>query len=132
MKESNIILDKIIGIEKILNKLLNLDEKIDNVEKSLNEKIDNVEKRLNEKIDEISKRQDRQEERLLVFEHDFGRKIDMILDAVLLEQEKNIEKSQKIKKLDSRVEKNEINILEVQGKVFNLERRVCNLENNSL
>ena len=56
-----------------------------------------------------------------VFEEEYGTKIDAILDAVTLELDKNLEKSEKIRTLDRRMDRAEAHI-------FNHEKKFARLE----
>ena len=71
-------------------------------------------KKLQELRDEILDRQ-------FVFEEEYGTKIDAILDAVTLELDKNLEKSEKIRTLDRRMDRAEAHI-------FNHEKKFARLE----
>ncbi len=83
------------------------------------------EQQLDKKIEELKKetKQEMQEirEALFVLEHEHGRKIDAIYDALMIHQEKNDKMSENIGILDKRTEKNEMNI-------FNHEKRISALE----
>lgn len=85
--------------KKILNKLEEMDRKIEN---------------LQEEVREIRNQQ-------LVFEHEYGTKIDAIFDAVTLELDKNLEKSEKIRKIEKRMDRTEVTM-------FGYEKRISNLE----
>ena len=87
--------------EKILNKLEEMDRKIEN---------------LQEEVREIRNRQ-------LMFEYEYGTKIDAIFDAVTLELDKNLEKSEKIRKLENRMDRSEVTM-------FCYEKRISSLELN--
>lgn len=104
--------------EQVVIELENNAEKIEQVERALNEKIDRVEKTLKGEMKQLERTiLDRQ----FLFETEYGKKIDMIYDAVVLELDKNLEKSEKIRKLDARMDKSEI-------KVFDHEKRISILE----
>lgn len=104
--------------EQVVIELENNAEKIEQVERVLNEKIDRVEKTLKGEMKQLERTiLDRQ----FLFETEYGKKIDMIYDAVVLELDKNLEKSEKIRKLDARMDKSEI-------KVFDHEKRISILE----
>ena len=104
--------------EQVVIELENNAEKIEQVERVLNEKIDRVEKTLKGEMKQLERTiLDRQ----FLFETEYGKKIDMIYDAVVLELDKNLEKSEKIRKLDARMDKSEI-------KVFDHEKRISVLE----
>ena len=104
--------------EQVVIELENNAEKIEQVERVLNEKIDRVEKTLKGEMKQLERTiLDRQ----FLFETEYGKKIDMIYDAVVLELDNNLEKSEKIRKLDARMDKSEI-------KVFDHEKRISILE----
>ena len=108
------MLDK--KLEEIFDR--KLEEKLDRIlDRKLEEKLDKI---LDEKFEKVKKEiMDRQ----FLFEENYGTKIDAILDAVTLELDKNLEKSEKIRKIDDRMDRAEVNI-------FGLEKRVSNLELN--
>lgn len=60
---------------------------------------------------------------LIGFEQRVIEKIEAIYDAVTLELDKNLEKSEKIRKLDQRMDRAELNF-------FAHEKRISLLENN--
>lgn len=100
--------------EKILNILVEMDKRLTDEIKKLNQKIDEVDKKIENVKKEILDRQ-------FAFEHEYGIKIDAIFDAVRLEMDKNIEKSQRLYNLAERINKNEVTI-------FNHEERISKLE----
>lgn len=113
---------RMIDFEQRLNeKFREIDEKFEQVVIELEnnaEKIDRVEKELKREMKQLERTiLDKQ----FLFETEYGKKIDMMYDAVLLELDKNKEKSEKIHKLDARMERSEI-------KVFNHEKRISVLE----
>jgi len=109
--------------EKLEQKLEEkLEQKLDEkLEQKLEEKLD---KKLDEKLDKRFKQIETSlNSRLFLFEQEYGTKIDAIYDAVILEQQKNIEKSDKIRKLDKRLDS-------VEANIFSHEKRISNLERN--
>ncbi len=80
----------------------------------IDEKIDKVHDELHEEITEVKNQQ-------FLFEHEYGTKIDAIFDAVTMELDKNLEKSEKIRKLGQRMDKSEV-------KLFGFEKRISSLE----
>ena len=108
-------------LEEILNRKLEqildtkLDKKMQDMEQRLEQKL---EKKFDEKLEKVKKEiLDHQ----FLFEQNYGTKIDAIFDAVSLELDKNLEKSEKIRKIDSRMDRSEVAI-------FGLEKRVSTLE----
>ena len=124
---------RMIDFEQRLNeKFREIDEKFEQVVIELEnnaEKIDRVERELKAEMAQVKeelKGDMKQLERIILdkqflFETEYGKKIDMMYDAVLLELDKNKEKSEKIHKFDARMERSEI-------KVFNHEKRIWVLE----
>lgn len=101
-------LDEIL--ERKLDKML--EQKLDQI---LDKKLDDkFEQKFDEKFAEIKRE-------LFLFEQNYGTKIDAILDAVSLELDKNLEKSEKIRQIDSRMDRSEVAI-------FGLEKRVSTLK----
>ncbi len=99
--------------EKIFKLLFEMNQRLDGIDNRLDgmdDRFDGIEQQTKEILDQQ-----------FLFETEYGTKIDVIFDSVSLEMDKNLEKSQKIRKLDQRVEQNEVNI-------FSLEKRVSTLE----
>lgn len=76
----------------------------------INQQMDKRFDKIQEEIKQIHNQQ-------IVFEHEYGTKIDAIFDAITMELDKNLEKTEKIRKLSRRIEKNEVTI-------FNHEKRI--------
>jgi len=117
---------------KIDEKFAKIDEKFDRIDERFNEmdqrfnqletntknELENFKTSLEQKMEDTKKEiLDRQ----FLFEQEYGSKIDIILDAVKLEMEKNIEKSEDIKKLDTRMERAKLHL-------FNHEARIDRIE----
>ncbi len=99
----------------LLEQMKKMEEKIDCIQEEINgihEEMNGV----HEEIREIKGRQ-------LLFEHEYGTKIDAIFDAVTLELDKNLEKSQKIRVLEGRMDR-------IEATSFNYEKRISRLELN--
>ena len=115
MEENMVILleikKKLAGIDQRLDEM---DKRLTGIDNKIDEKIDDLREEMNQRTNEILDQQ-------FLFESEYGRKIVVIFDSVSLEMDKNLEKSEKIRKLDQRVERNEVNI-------FGLEKRVSTLE----
>ncbi len=115
MEENMVILleikKKLAGIDQRLDEM---DKRLTGIDNKIDGKIDDLREEMNQRTKEILDQQ-------FLFESEYGRKIDVIFDSVSLEMDKNLEKSEKIRKLDQRVERNEVNI-------FGLEKRVSTLE----
>lgn len=101
--------------EEILEILLEMNQKLE----QMNKRLDGMDERLEEMDEKINEVQNQQ----FLFEHEYGTKIDAIFDAVTLELDKNLEKSEKIRKLEGRMDRNEVTI-------FSHEKRISNLELN--
>ena len=57
-----------------------------------------------------------------LFEHEYGKKIDLMYDAIVTELDKNQEKSEKIRKLDARVDRCEMSLFDHEKRISVLER----------
>ncbi len=95
-----------------------INQKFNDFEQKINQEFNDFEQKINQKISDSEKRILDQQ---FLFENEYGIKIDAIFDAVTLELDKNLEKSQKIGKLEGRMDRNEV-------AVFNHERRISTLE----
>lgn len=108
--------------QKINQKFNDFEQKINqefnDFEQKVEQKFNDFEQKINQKISDSEKRILDQQ---FLFENEYGIKIDAIFDAVTLELDKNLEKSQKIGKLEGRMDRNEV-------AVFNHERRISTLE----
>lgn len=60
----------------------------------------------------------------LKLEFDIERKIDIILDYITMQQEKDAEELHQIRQLEKRVEQNEIQILDHEKRIVVLEKRM--------
>lgn len=124
-KFANQINANMTNFQKILQQLDEKTEKIETNLQQLDEKFEARFQDLEKKFDEL--RADNEEfkqemvNRHFVFEQEYGQKINAIYDAVTLELDKNLEKSEKISKLNTRMDRAEINI-------FNHEKRISKLE----
>ena len=117
--------------EKVLEVLFQINQRLDKIDQRLDgvdNRLDRVDQRFDEtdqKIEDLHEEMNQNAKEILdrqfLFETEYGRKIDAIFDSVSLEMDKNLEKSAKIRKLDQRVDRNEVNI-------FSLEKRVSTLE----
>ena len=93
-----------------------MEEKLVKILNEMNEKFDKKFDELDDKITEVREQQ-------FLFEQEYGTKIDAIFDAVTLELDKNLEKSEKIRKLEGTMDRTEANM-------FSYEKRISNLELN--
>lgn len=113
----------------LLEQMKKMEEKIDCIQEEINgiheemngihEEINGIHEEMNGVHEEIREIKDRQ----LLFEHEYGTKIDAIFDAVTLELDKNLEKSQKIRVLEGRMDR-------IEATSFNYEKRISRLELN--
>lgn len=111
--------------QKIDKKINELHGKMDNMYNTLNIKMDNMHDEINEKInfvyDNLHEEITQVKNQHFLFEHEYGMKIDAIFDAVTMELDKNLEKSEKIGKLEKRMDRSEV-------KSFEFEKRIATLE----
>ena len=113
------IQEEINGIHEEMN---GIQEEINGIHEEMNgihEEMNGVHEEMNGIHDEIREIKGRQ----LLFEHEYGTKIDAIFDAVTLELDKNLEKSQKIRVLEGRMDR-------IEATSFNYEKRISRLELN--
>ena len=103
--------------EKILTALMEINKRLD----KMDEKIQRMEEKSEKKFDEIQQEIIQIHNQQLLFEHEYGTKIDAIFDAVTLELDKNLEKSHKLHNLEKRMDRSEVTI-------FNHEKRISSLE----
>lgn len=86
----------------------------------LNEKISEVK----QEIAELKQNVQNIEAKLELFEYDYGTRIKLMSNAVLLEEDKSLENIDRIHKLEGKVERNEFHILECQNDIFKLQQKV--------
>ncbi len=113
-------------IMKILQKLDKLDNKIDAMQIKTDTRFNQMQDQINGLQGQINELQNRTEEisdRQLVFENEYGTKIDAIFDAVTMELDKNLEKSEKIRTLEKRLDRHD-------RTMFGYEKRISKLELN--
>ena len=118
---------------QILQKLDKLDNKIDAMQiktdtrfNQMQDQINGLQDQINGLQGQINELQNRAEEisdRQLVFENEYGTKIDAIFDAVTMELDKNLEKSEKIRTLEKRLDRHD-------RTMFGYEKRISKLELN--
>ena len=111
---------------KILQKLDKLDNKIDAMQIKTDTRFDQMQNQIDGMQGQINELQNRVEEisdRQLVFESEYGTKIDAIFDAVTMELDKNLEKSEKIRTLEKRADRHD-------AVIFSYEKRISKLELN--
>ncbi len=101
-----------------MNELLVKFEKMLDVK--LNEKISEVK----QEIAELKQNVQSIEAKLELFEYDYGTRIKLMSNAILLEEDQNTEINHKIHKLEEKVERNEFHILECQNDIFKLQQKV--------
>lgn len=109
--------------ERILAKLEEMNETFKGRFNEMNRKIEEMNQKFERKIDELQEEIREIRNRQLVFEYEYGTKIDAIFDAVTLELDKNLEKSEKIRKLENRMDRSEVTM-------FGYEKRISSLELN--
>lgn len=101
-------------VNGLQNQVNGLQDQVNNLET----KVNGMESRLDKKIDDV--RQEILDQQFL-FEQEYGIKIDAIFDAVTLELDKNLEKSEKLHRLEKRMDRNDVTI-------FSHEKRISTLE----
>lgn len=121
-------------IGDLKDKVDSLEAKVDSLEvkvNSLEAKVDSLEVKVNSletKVNGLTTKVEQHDQEIkelfaqqFKFEHEYATKIDVIFDSVSLELDKNLEKSEKIRKLDHRMDRAETNI-------FGHEKRISSLE----
>lgn len=112
------------GGENMEEKILDaIDKKFNEINEKFDQKLQAMDQKFDQKFNEIHQELTQIRNRQFLFEQEYGTKIDAIFDAVSLELDKNKEKSEKIRKLEKRVDRNEVQI-------FSHEKRISRLELN--
>ncbi len=112
------------AIDKKFNEINEkFDQKFELMEQRFDQKFEEMDQKFDQKFNEIHQELTQIRNRQFLFEQEYGTKIDAIFDAVSLELDKNKEKSEKIRKLEKRVDRNEVQI-------FSHEKRISRLELN--
>lgn len=93
---------------------------IDNLRQETNQAIDNLRQETNQAINEL-----RQEmvNRFFIFETEFGRKIDIMYDYMMLQREIYQQKFETLRNLDKRMDIGEIRNLDYEKRISILERK---------
>ena len=104
------------------------DKKFEEMESKFDKKFEEMDNKLERKFEELKaeNRELREEireirEQQFVFEHEYGKKIDAIFDAVTMELDKNLEKSKKIRKLEERTDRSEIILFDHEKRISKVE-----------
>ncbi len=100
-----------------------MEEKLVKILNEMNKKFNELDQKLDRKFNELDDKITEVREQQCLFEQEYGTKIDAIFDAVTLELDKNLEKSEKIRKIEGRMDRTEANM-------FSYEKRISNLELN--
>ncbi len=112
------ILDILVQVQ---NQVTGLQDQVNGLQdqgNSLQTQVNEMESRLDNKIETV--RQEILDQQFL-FEQEYGIKIDAIFDAVTLELDKNLEKSEKLHRLEKRIDRTDVTI-------FGHEKRISTLE----
>lgn len=110
--------EQVEGLQNQVNGLQNQVNSLQDQVNNLETKVNGMESRLDNKIEEV--RQDILDQQFL-FEQEYGIKIDAIFDAVTLELDKNLEKSEKLHRLEKRMDRNDVTILGHEKRISTLE-----------
>lgn len=114
----NSLQNQVNGLQDQVNGLQNQVNGLQDQVNNLETKVNGMESRLDNKIEEV--RQDILDQQFL-FEQEYGIKIDAIFDAVTLELDKNLEKSEKLHRLEKRMDRNDVTILGHEKRISTLE-----------
>ena len=113
--------------QKFEKKLEEMDQKFEKKLEEMNQKfekkLEEMDQKFEKKFEEIQEEISQIRNQQLIFEYEYGTKIDAIFDSVSLELDKNLEKSQKIRNLENRMDRTEVEI-------FGHEKRISKLELN--
>lgn len=102
-----------------------MDELLVKIGQMLDEKLQKQSSEFNLKIEQL--REEMKEEmrhQFFLFEHEYGDRIKIIGDSVLLDNQKNVERSKKMHDLEQRMNRNELNISVCQHDIFKLKQKV--------
>lgn len=110
--------DQVNGLQDQVNGLQGQVNGLQDQVNGLQTQVNGMESRLDNKIEAV--RQEILDQQFL-FEQEYGIKIDAIFDAVTLELDKNLEKSEKLHRLEKRMDRNDVTI-------FGHEKRISTLE----
>lgn len=118
-------------LDKLDNKIAAMQIKTDTRFDQMQNQIDGMQKQINGlqgqvggiqgQINELQNRVEEISDRQLVFESEYGTKIDAIFDAVTMELDKNLEKSEKIRTLEKNADRHD-------AAMFGHEKRISKLE----
>ncbi len=117
--------------QKLENGLAELDRKfqrkIDEMDEKFEKKFDEMHKEMNCLREEVNQNMNHLAQKILdrqfVFEDEYGRKIDAIFEYVEFHQKNNLQRFDRINKLEDRVEKNGLQILDHEKRISALERK---------
>ena len=130
-EEMNLIMEKLDNLETKVNnleiKVNNLEIKVNNLETKVNNleiKVDNLEEQMHELEERLTYKIEKNSEAICAIEIELDRRFSILHEAVILDREKNLERADVIPRLDQRISKNEINILNHEDRVTELEK--CN------
>lgn len=110
--------NQVTGLQDQVNGLQDQGNSLQTQVNGLQTQVNEMESRLDNKIETV--RQEILDQQFL-FEQEYGIKIDAIFDAVTLELDKNLEKSEKLHRLEKRIDRTDVTI-------FGHEKRISNLE----
>lgn len=109
--------------DEIDQKFKSIDKRFEIIDKkfeAIDKRFDDLELKIDNMRQEILDRQ-------FLFEQEYGAKIDIILDAVKMQLDQNSVKSEKIRELDNRIDKVELNIFNHESRIHHLEMTTKNL-----
>lgn len=110
--------NQVTGLQDQVNGLQDQGNSLQTQVNGLQTQVNEMESRLDNKIETV--RQEILDQQFL-FEQEYGIKIDAIFDAVTLELDKNLEKSEKLHRLEKRIDRTDVTI-------FGHEKRISTLE----
>ena len=108
----------VMELQEQMGGLQNQVNGLQNQVNGLQDQVNGMESRLDNKIEEV--RQEILDQQFL-FEQEYGIKIDAIFDAVTMELDKNLEKSEKIRTLEKRADRHDAVMLGYEKRISKLE-----------
>lgn len=99
-----------------------MDQKIQKLEAKMEDGFQTVEAKFEENDRKFEQLQKTILDKQFVFEQEYGKKIDLMYDAIITELDKNQEKSEKIRKLGARTDRCEMSLFDHEKRISVLER----------
>lgn len=108
--------------EKILTTLIEINQKINEMDNKISE-IDNKINEVKKENVQLREEMNNLHQEILVFEDEYGKKIDVIFEFVDFHQKNNLKRFNRISDLETRVENVENNQFDYEKRISTLERK---------